>query len=279
MIMNRFGIKRIFTFYIPLSLIVTFFIFPFIWIFITSIKPEAEIITRNVQYIPKTIVWDHYLALFKVLPFGLYFRNSFIVASVTSIITMIISISASYSISRFRFIGKTLVMLLFLSIHMFPEILLLIPLFVIMRAMGLLDTHLSLIIAYSTYTIPFSTWMMTGFFNSIPSELEEAAMVDGCTRIKAFIKIILPLAAPALAATLIYIFIYAWNEFVYASIFTQSTVSRTLPVGLYTLIGQHVMQWGLMSAGGIVTSIPVIIFFSFIQKQLIQGLTEGAVKG
>jgi len=272
-------ISRFFSLNLPLTILLIFFLFPFIWMFITSIKPEAEIINRHVQYIPKNTTWEHYTNLFKVLPFGQYFKNSFIVASITSAVAIIISISAAYSVSRFRFAGKGLVKLLFLSIHMFPTVLLLIPLFTIMHVLGLLDTHFSLIIAYSTYAIPFSAFMLTGFFNSIPSELEESAMVDGCTREKAFARVILPLAAPAIAATVIYIFIYAWNEFTFAALFTQSTASRTLPVGLETLIGQFTIQWGLLTAGGVVTSIPVVILFMLIQRFLIEGLTAGAVKG
>lgn len=275
----RTGVARFLTLTVPLTILLIFYLFPFIWMFITSLKPEAQIISRNVQYIPEVVTWENYVSLFKVLPFGRYFQNSMIVASVTSLLAILISISAAYSVSRFRFVGKNLVMILMLSIHMFPAVLLLIPLFIIMHKLGLLDTHLSLIIAYSTYAIPFSAWMLTGFFNSIPNELEEAAMVDGCTREGAFVRVILPLAAPAIAATIIYVFIYAWNEFTFAAIFSQSTVSRTLPVGLNTLIGQYVIQWGLLTAGGVVTSIPVVALFMLIQRYLIEGLTAGAVKG
>lgn len=272
-------VTRFFTFTLPLTAILAFQLFPFVWMILTSLKSEVEISSDPFTYLPRNWTFANYGRIFDVLPFARYFVNSAIVASSTAIIGLAISVFAAYALSRFRFYGRNAIMLSFLTIYMFPPVLLLIPLFVIIRSLGLLDTHFSLVLAYSTFTIPFSVWMMTGFLKSIPHDLEEAAMVDGCGRLGAFVRVTLPVAAPALAATGIYIFIFSWIEFIFAVMFTSSDTSRTLVVGLNTLVGQFTINWGLLTAGGVVTAIPAILLFTLIQRQLIQGLSAGAVKG
>ena len=169
-------------------------------------------------------------------------------------------------------------MVLFLTNNMFPTVLLLIPLYAIMRKMGLLYTPNSLILAYTTFTIPFSIWLLNGYLNDLPSSLEEAAMVDGANRRQAFIKIIMPILIPGMVATGVYVFMQAWNEYTFAVMFTNER-NRTIPVALKNLIGQLGVQWDLLTAGGIITIIPVCIMFFFAQKRLVEGLTAGAVKG
>lgn len=271
-------LRRLFTLYIPLLLILLFILFPFYWTFITSIKPEAELYGA-VTYWPKAIVWDSYKNLFTTtVNFLNAMKNSFVVAAATTIVSLTTSTLAAYAFSRYRFAGRRAMMALFLSNNMFPTVLLLIPLYSIMRKMGLLYTPGSLILAYTTFTIPFSVWLLNGFLNDLPLTLEEAALVDGCNRRTAFSKIILPILGPCLVATGVYIFMTSWNEYTFAVMFTN-TQTRTIPVALKSLIGQLGVQWDLLTAGGIITIIPVCIMFFFAQKRLVEGLTAGAVKG
>ena len=271
-------LRRLFTLYIPLLLILLFILFPFYWTFITSIKPEAELYGA-VTYWPKAIVWDSYKNLFTTtVNFLDAMKNSFVVAAATTIVSLTTSTLAAYAFSRYRFAGRRAMMALFLSNNMFPTVLLLIPLYSIMRKMGLLYTPGSLILAYTTFTIPFSVWLLNGFLNDLPLTLEEAALVDGCNRRTAFSKIILPILGPCLVATGVYIFMTSWNEYTFAVMFTN-TQTRTIPLALKSLIGQLGVQWDLLTAGGIITIIPVCIMFFFAQKRLVEGLTAGAVKG
>jgi multiple sugar transport system permease protein len=169
-------------------------------------------------------------------------------------------------------------MLQFLLVNMFPIVLLIIPLFIIMKGLGLLDTHLGLILAHSTFSIPFATWMMISYFDAIPRSLDEAAMVDGCTPVGAMFRVVLPLTVPGIIATGIYIFITSWNEYLYASILAGQNV-RTLTVAIQTLVGEYEIAWGLLTAGGVVGALPVTLLFMLIQKRLVAGMTQGAVKG
>lgn len=265
--------------YLPLILLLLFILFPFYWTFITSVKTQSELSGMRVTYWPRTFTWDSYKRLFTTtVNFIDAIKNSFIVAAVTTLISLTASTLAAYAFSRYRFAGRKVLMIMFLSNNMFPTVLLLIPLYSIMRRMGLLYTPWALVLSYTTFTIPFSVWMLNGFINDLPLSLEEAALVDGCNRGLAFIKIILPILGPCLVATGVYIFMTSWNEYTFAVMFTN-TASRTIPVALKSLIGQLGVQWDLLTAGGIITIIPVCIMFFFAQKRLVEGLTAGAVKG
>lgn len=274
---KSFG-KRFLTLYLPLIIILVFILFPFYWTFITSVKPESELYGA-VTYWPSHFVWDAYKKLFTTtVNFLAAMKNSFIVATITTIVSLTVSTLAAYAFSRYRFAGRKFLMALFLSNNMFPTVLLLIPLYTIMRKLGLLYSPGALILAYTTFTIPFSVWLLNGFLDDLPLSLEEAALVDGCNRRMAFTKIILPILGPCLVATGVYIYMNAWNEYTFAMMFTN-TATRTIPVALKSLIGQLGVQWDLLTAGGIITIIPVCIMFFFAQKRLVEGLTAGAVKG
>ena len=270
--------KRFLMTYLPLIALLIFILFPFYWTFLTSIKPEAELYGA-VTYWPSAVIWDNYKKLFTTtVDFLKAMKNSFIVASITTVVSLTASTLAAYAFSRYRFKGRKFMMALFLSNNMFPTVLLLIPLYSIMRNLKLLYTPWALVLAYTTFTLPFSVWLLNGFFNDLPMSLEEAALVDGCNRRMAFFKIILPILGPSLVATGVYIFMTSWNEYTFAVMFTNNA-SRTIPVALKSLIGQLGVDWGLLTAGGIITIIPVCIMFFFAQKKLVEGLTAGAVKG
>ena len=271
-------LKRLLTLYLPLIAILIFILFPFYWTFITSVKPDTELYGA-VSYWPSVVMWDNYKELFTTtVNFFNAMKNSFIAAGLTTLLSLTASTLAAYAFSRYRFAGRKFLMALFLSNNMFPTVLLMIPLYTIMRKLGLLYTPWALVLAYTTFTLPFSVMLLNGFFDDLPVSLEEAAMVDGCDRRMAFTKIVLPIIGPSLVATGVYIFMTSWNEYTFAVMFTNNA-SRTIPVALKSLIGQLGVDWGLLTSGGIITIIPVCIMFFFAQKRLVEGLTAGAVKG
>jgi multiple sugar transport system permease protein len=275
---NKSVVRRIFSLYIPLFVLLVFLLFPFYWTLVTSLKPDSELYGSVVTYWPKMVVTDSYYKLFNDFNFLQPMGNSLLVAVVTTLISLAVSTLAAYAFSRFRFKGRKGFMMLFLTNNMFPTVLLLIPLYSIMRNLNLLYTPMSLVFSYTTFTIPFSVWLLNGYLNDLPRSLEEAAEVDGCNRAQAFLKIVLPILIPCLVATGVYIFMNSWNEYTFAVMFTNEN-NRTIPVALNNLIGELGVQWGLLTAGGIITIIPVCIMFFFAQKRLVAGLTAGAVKG
>ncbi|QGZ33532.1 carbohydrate ABC transporter permease [Stappia indica] len=268
--------RRILTVDLPMLAILAFTLGPYAWMFLTSVTPEARLFTEGPSILGAT--FENYARLFRTVGFGRNLLDSLIVAGGTVVVGLSLSITAAYSFSRFEFRAKRLLMMQFLLINMFPLVLLILPLFVLMRVLGLLDTHAALIIANSTIAIPFSVWMMVSYMNGIPRSLDEAAMTDGCTRLGALRRVILPLCAPGIVATGIYIFITAWNEYLYALTLGGRNV-RTITVAVQTLIGEYEVQWGLLTAGGIIGAMPATVLFLLVQKRLISGLTQGAVKG
>ncbi|MBZ0296164.1 MAG: carbohydrate ABC transporter permease [Anaerolineae bacterium] len=262
-----------------IGLVMIFAIFPLIWTFITSLKYESDIITTDLQYLPTRITFDNYVAIWNRSGFTTLIGNSTVVTVITLIICLIIGSLAAYGFSRYRFRGRSGLLLFYLVIRMFPVVLMLIPLFILMRNAGLLDSRFGLALAYTTFLLPLCVWMMKGFFDAIPVDLEDAARIDGCTRLGALFRVILPLARSGLVATAVFIGISAWNEFLFALMLTTSQGSRTWPVGLQLMVGEFQLPWGSFSAGGIISIIPVVILFAIVQQSLVRGLTAGAVKG
>ncbi len=273
--------KRFFDLLSAVILIVValFAVFPIVWTFLTSLKVEADIVTSTMRYIPERITFDNYVALWQRSGFPQLVTNSLIVTSLTLVICMTIGSLAAYSLSRFRFVFRNQLLLLYLVVRMFPAVLLIIPLFIILRNLGLLDSRFGLALAYTTFLLPICVWMMKGFFDAIPVDLEEAARIDGCTRLGALNRIVLPLVRSGLVATSVFIGIASWNEFLFALMLTTSQGSRTWPVGLQLMVGEFQLPWGTLSAGGIISIVPIIIFFSIVQRSLIRGITAGAIKG
>jgi multiple sugar transport system permease protein len=263
-----------------LGLLITLFaIFPIVWALLTSLKREAAIITTVMQYIPREVTFENYVAIWTRSNFPTLLVNSMVVTAITVVICAVIGTLASYAIARYQFRGRRELMLFYLVIRMFPAVMIIIPLFILMRNLGLLDSRFGLALAYTTFLLPVFIWMMKGFFDAIPLELEDAARIDGCSRIGAMVRVILPLVVGGLVATVVFVAIGAWNEFLFALMMTTSTGSRTWPVGLQLMVGEFQLPWGTLAAGGIISIIPVVLLFALVQRALVRGLTAGAVKG
>jgi multiple sugar transport system permease protein len=272
------ALRRILTTDLPAAVIVLFALAPFAWMLLTSLTDPAYLAAHGVSADP--IHWSiaNYSRLFAHTSFLDNMGHSLIIAVGTVVLGLGVSVPAAYAISRFRFPGRRLLMLQFLVVNMFPVVLLILPLFVLMRRIGLLDSHIALIVANATVAIPFSVWMLTSYIDSLPKSLDEAAMTDGCSRLQALRRVILPLLTPGIVSTGIYIFITAWNEYLYAlTLGGKST--RTMTVAIQTLIGEYQIEWGLLSAGGIAGALPATLLFLVVQRRLVGGLSQGAVKG
>lgn len=251
-------------------------LFPPAVLFLTSIKTELDALSFPPKWIFKPTL-ENYTEIFKFSPFAKYLLNSLTVASLNTGVVLVLGSFAAYSLARFRFKGAENLAFWILSIRMMPPVAAIIPIYIIMRNLHLLDTPWSLVITYLTFNLPFAVWMMRSFFREIPREIEESALVDGCSVFGAFRKIALPLAAPGLAATGILTFIFSWNEFLFALILTGSK-AVTLPVGITGYMKETGINWGYMTAGGALALIPVIVFTILVQKHLVKGLTMGALK-
>ncbi|OPH58203.1 ABC transporter permease [Paenibacillus ferrarius] len=251
---------------------------PVLWMLSTALKPAQEVMVTPPQWIPEHISFEAFSRIWKDYPFGTYFMNSTYIVLVSTGVSLVFSALAGYGASRFNFRGKGSFLTFLLITQMFPSIMLLIPFYKVLQKLGLIDSHLGLIVVYISFSIPFCTWMMLGFFQGIPKELDEAAKIDGCGKIRTFVQIILPLSLPGLAATAIYSLIVGWNEYMFAFILTTSDNMKTLPVGIGQLNGFYKIVWNDLMAASIVSSLPLIILFLFLQKYFISSLTAGAVK-
>jgi multiple sugar transport system permease protein len=271
-------LHRLLTVHLPALLVVLLAIGPFAWLLLTALTPSAAITATGVSLSPAGWSLANFDRLLLHTNFVGNMGHSLAVATGTVALGLIVSVAAAYGFSRFRFRGRRFLMLQFLLVNMFPVVLLILPLFIMMRRLGILDTHLALILANATVAIPFAVWMLTSYINAIPKSLDEAAMIDGCSRLSALRRVVLPLALPGIISTGIYIFITAWNENLYALTLTGRNV-RTVTVAIQTLIGEFQIEWGLLAAGGVVGALPVVILFLIVQRRLVGGLTQGAVKG
>lgn len=253
-------------------------IFPIYWMIVSSFRPSVELFSKTTLF-PWPFSLENYKQLLALSNYTTYYKNSIIVALGTTLITTLTVLPLSYMLARFRMRWAGIVIRLMLAAYMFPAMLLVIPMFVIFAKLGLFDTLISLIIAQTTITIPLAAWLMWGFFKSIPYELEEAALVDGCTPFKAFLRIVLPVSRSGLIATTLFTFIVSWTDYVYAFTLIFTEERKTLPVGLASMQGMMDMRWGELMAGSSMIAIPSILAFAFVTRYLIQGLSAGAVKG
>lgn len=271
-------LRRILTTDLPVLLIVLFAMAPFAWMVLTSLTPTAVLSATGVSISPSGWSFDNYVRLIKQTSFLKNMLDSLIIAVGTVVVGLLVAVTAAYALSRFRFPGRKIFMLQFLLINMFPIVLLILPLFVLFRKLNILDTHFALILANATAAIPFAVWMLTSYVGAIPRSLDEAAMTDGCTRLTALRRVVLPLMIPGIISTGIYIFITAWNEYLYALTLGGRNV-RPVTVAIQTLIGEYQIEWGLLAAGAVVGALPATLLFLLVQRRLIGGLTQGAVKG
>lgn len=262
-----------------LSIVVIGLIFPFVWMLSTAFKPPEEIFTERPRWIPENPTYQNFFHILKETAFPRYFLNSVLVAFITMVVALVATVFAGYALSRYNFRGKGAFSLWLLVSQMFPPVLLIIPIFVFMLKLGLVNTYASLIITYATFALPFSTWMLKAYFDTVPMDLEDAAKVDGCNQIQALARVTLPLAAPGIVTVALFIFILAWQEYMFALTLTRTTEMRTLPVGISLFLGEYRVLWGSLMAGSVVVTAPVVVFFVYLQRYIVQGLTLGAVKG
>lgn len=266
--------------YAVLILFSVYCLFPFLWMLVTSLKPTEQIRSVNPTFWIDHPTFEHFTNVLYHSKFGTYFANSVKVALSTTVIAIAVSIFAGYALSRYgQFRGVKSVGVAMLLSQMIPGVLLMIPLYLIMKHLGLINTPGSLIIAYTTFMIPLCTFMMKSFFDSVPMEIEESAEMDGCGKLGTIFRIVLPVSIPSLIATSLFAFVNAWNEFMFGYVFINADENRTLTPGIMLFKGLYLTDWGSISAASVLSVLPVIIMFAYMQRFLVEGMTAGAVKG
>lgn len=265
--------------YAVLAALTFFSLAPILWLVLTSFKPEADIVRSGIEYIPHHVTVANFVAIWEESGFPQLILNSAVTTFYTLVLCLGVGVPAAYALSRLTFRGRQALLLGFLSVRMFPAVLVVIPLFIVLRTVGLLDTRLGLALAYTSFLLPIFVWMLKGFLDAVPPDLEDAARIDGCTRAGAMVRIVLPLIRNGLAAAGVFVAIAAWNEFLFALILTTSEGSRTWPVGLQLMVGEFQLPWGVLAAGGVLSMLPVMLLFAAVQRTMVSGLTAGAVKG
>jgi len=267
------------THYLLISVYVLFALFPLFWLVKVALTPNDLLYSEGVRLWPSRTSLEHFVFVLSHSEFPLFFRNSLIVSGATSAVSTLLASAAGYALSRFVFRGKSLLVALMLITQMFPLVMLVAPMFRLLVPLGLVNTLTGLIVVYTAFNVPFATFLMQSFFDAIPRDLEEAAMIDGTTRFGAFRRIILPLTLPGLAATAGFVFTAAWSELLFALMLNSSARASTFPVGLLSFVSKFSVDFGQMMAAGVLALIPACLFFMLIQRYLVRGLTAGAVKG
>ena len=277
---NPRALARQLLLYLGVSAVVAVVCFPLFWMVSGSFKPRVELYAYPPTFLPQTWTLENYKTLLGQTEFLTYFANSLIVAFGATGLALLFGTMGAYSLTRFRFAGLHLIARSSLFCYMLPEALLVIPLYMFVVNVGLADTLYSLILSNTAFTLPLTLWFMRSYFAAIPPTLEESAMIDGCTRFQAFYRVTLPLALPGVVSVGVFSFNHAWNEFLFALVFTSSERNKVLPIGLATWIGQDsVFSWGMLLAAAVLITLPVVLFYLLVQRHLVSGLAAGGVKG
>lgn len=266
-------------FYIFVAAFVVLLLLPFIWQFLTSVKPLNEIAEMPAKWIPSYFHGQFYVNVFTKHPFARYMLNSLIVATSATLLSLLIGASAAYALSRLHFRGRAILLMVILGVSMFPTIATLSPLYLILKNMNLLNTYQGLILTYIGFSLPMAIWLMTNFFAQIEKGFEEAAAIDGCSHFQTFVKIMLPLIKPATFSVGLLVFINCWNEYLYSLTFMSKNEMRTVPVGIALFPSNYQLPWGDMAAASIVCTLPLIALVLIFQKNIVAGLTTGGMKG
>ena len=253
--------------------------FPFFWMLSTALKPSGEVFATPPRLVPAHATLTNFGRVLLETNFPTYFKNSLVVSFATVALTLTVASAGAYGLTRFRFPGREKVAGLILLTYMFAPILIIIPFYILVKQLGIVNTHLALVLSYTTFCLPFCLWLLRAFFQSVPLELEEAALVDGAHRGRAVWHVVLPLALPGIIAAGIFTFILAWNDFLFALVLISSDELKTLPVGVNDLFNATIVDWGMIMAAGVMITVPTIGFFVAVQRYLVQGWGSGGLKG
>ena len=265
---------------VPLTLVILLILlFPFFVMISTMIKAGSEVYAVPPRWIPSHVEWSNFATVWKQYDLARYFRASLVIALGATVLNTLLCVPAAYAVARLRFPGRKFALYLLLMIEMFSPVIVIISLFKEMASFGMLDSYGALIILDALFTVAFNTWMMNGYFKTIPKDIEEAALIDGCNRVQTMTRIMLPISVPGLVTVMIYAFIFAWNEFLFALTFISSKDKMPLTIGLYNFVGQYTTQWQYLTTAAFLALIPVLVLFYIIEKRLVAGLAGGAVKG
>lgn len=277
--MTRSSLLTRTAFWLTLAVALVVFLFPIYWMVNTSLKPSEEIFLSPPSFYSVNWTFDAYFDVLANRPLLRYLFNSFIVATGTTIVAVTLSALTAYGFTRFKIRFATAFIVFLIFTKMLPETLLIIPYFQLMSKLGLINTYLSLILAYSSFALPFAAWILIGFFRSIPTELDEAAMIDGASRLDIFLKVVLPLARPGLVAVAMFTFLLAWNAYVFALVLTTDADMFVISVGVANLVGEYQVEWNELMAAALVGAAPVLVIFSILNRHLVEAITAGALKG
>ena len=265
--------------YLSLGAVLAVYVFPVYWTVVSSLKPLAELTSRTPSLLPRRITWAHYSEVLAASLFARFFWNSVVVAAGATALTALLASLSGYALSRVRFWGQRLVARLILLVYLFPGILLVVPLYQMMTSIGLYNTRTSLMIIHVLFALPFSVWTLKVFFDQVPADLEDAARIDGCSRLGVLWRIYLPLVRPAVATIAIFTFVVSWNEYMFSVVLLADSHLQTLPVGLAAWTSTYAINWGHVAAASVMTMVPVVVLFGLMGSMFVHGLTGGAVKG